>query len=94
MPVWLEEKTGHLVLTLHVQPGARRTEVMGTHGAALKVKLAAPPVDGKANEELQRFLAEVFAVPKRNVVLLSGATGRGKRVRVDAPDRRPDKAWG
>lgn len=94
MPAWLEEKTGHLVLVLHVQPGARRTEVVGTHGQALKMKLAAPPVDGKANDELLRYLADAFGVPLRNVALLSGATGRSKRVRIDAPERRPDKDWG
>lgn len=94
MPAWLEEKAGHLVLVLHVQPGARRTEVVGTHGQALKVKLAAPPVDGKANDELLRYLAEAFGVPLRNVALLSGATGRSKRVRVDLPKHRPDKDWG
>ncbi|QQR85987.1 MAG: YggU family protein [Flavobacteriales bacterium] len=94
MPVWLEEKTGHLVLTLHVQPGARRTEVVGTHGQALKIKLAAPPVDGKANDELLRYLAAAFGVPLRNVALLSGATGRSKRVRVELPRHRPDKDWG
>jgi len=82
-----------LQLTLHVQPGASRTEVTGTHGDALKVRLAAPPVDGKANAELLRFLAEVFGVPRRNVTLLRGESSRAKVVRIARPVVRPDVDW-
>jgi len=59
---WLREEDGAVVLALHVQPGAKRTQAEGAHGDALKVRLAAPPVDGKANAELVRFLAEAFGV--------------------------------
>jgi uncharacterized protein len=82
-----------LQLTLHVQPGASRTAVIGTHGDALKVRLAAPPVDGKANAELLRFLAEAFGVPRRNVTLLRGETSRAKVVRIARPAVRPDLGW-
>jgi uncharacterized protein (TIGR00251 family) len=82
-----------LRLTLHVQPGATRTEVTGTHGDALKVRLAAPPVDGKANAELLRFLAEAFGVPRRNVTLVHGETSRAKVVRIARPAARPDLSW-
>jgi hypothetical protein len=82
-----------LVLTLHVQPGAKRTEVAGTHGNALKIRLAAPPVDGKANAELLRFLAGAFGVPRRAVTLLRGEMSRQKTVRIEAPQRRPDLEW-
>jgi hypothetical protein len=86
-----------LVLALHVQPGASRTEVAGTHGVAgdarLKVRLAAPPVDGKANGELLRFLAEAFGVPLRQVILVRGASSRQKTVRIESPARRPDHDW-
>ena len=82
-----------LQLTLHVQPGASRTEVAGTHGDALKVRLAAPPVDGKANAELLRFLAEAFGVPRRNVTLVRGETSRAKIVRIARPVARPDLSW-
>lgn len=94
MPTWLIEAPGHLLLTLRVQPGAKRTEVAGSLGDALKIRLAAPPVDGKANEALIAFLAEAFGVPVRNVTLVSGHTSRSKRVRVDGPKRRPDGEWG
>jgi hypothetical protein len=75
-----EPKTGAWVLTLHIQPGARRTEVIGRHGDALKIRLAAPPVDGRANQVLRRFLAERFQLSLDAVELRSGLTGRHKRV--------------
>jgi uncharacterized protein (TIGR00251 family) len=91
---WLREGDhGALVLTLHVQPGSKRTEVAGAHGDALKVRLAAPPVDGKANAELLRFIADAYEVPLRNVTLIRGETSRDKIVRVEAPARRPDRGW-
>lgn len=93
MPTWLTEAPDKIVLQLHVQPGARRTEVAGTHGDALKIRLAAPPVDGKANDELTAFLAKEFGVPKRQVELVSGAASRNKRVQIHAPVLRPDKGW-
>lgn len=69
-------------LALQIQPRASRTEVVGAHGDALKIRLAAPPVDGEANEELVRFLAKTLGVPKSAVTIVSGATGKRKRVRV------------
>ncbi len=90
---WRREDGAALVLTLHVQPGAKRTEVAGAHGEALKIKLAAPPVDGKANAELLRFLADAFGVPLRQVTLVRGETSRAKVVRIESPARRPDTDW-
>jgi uncharacterized protein len=95
---WRRADGAALVLTLHVQPGAKRTEVAGTHGEGtqtrLKVRLAAPPVDGKANAELLRFLADVFGVSLRSVTLLRGESSRAKVVRIEGPSLRPDKDWG
>ena len=78
-----------LLLDLHVQPGAKRSELAGLRGEALKVRVAAPAVDGRANLALAAFLAEQFGVPKGRVVLERGAGGRRKRVRVVAPTRLP-----
>ena len=78
---------------MHVQPGARRTGVAGVHGAALKVALAAPPVDGKANAALRAFLADAFDVPLARVTIVRGTTSRDKVVRIDAPVARPDHGW-
>ena len=89
-----EEAAGAaVVLSLHVQPGAKRSAVAGAHGDALKIRLAAPPVDGKANAELVRFLADAFGVPLRNVALVRGDTSRTKVVRIAQPRLRPDRAW-
>jgi uncharacterized protein (TIGR00251 family) len=93
MPAWLHENEDALVLELHVQPGAKRTEVAGLHGGALKLRLAAPPVDGRANDALVAFLADAFGVPLRSVTLLRGAASRSKHVRIEAPARRPDRDW-
>ena len=82
MPWLRREASGELLLVLHVQPGAKKTGIAGTYGEALKVRLASPPVDGKANECLVEFLAELLEVPRAQVELVSGATSRRKRVRV------------
>lgn len=91
---WRREEDAALVLALYVQPGAKRTEIAGEHGDAtqtrLKVRLAAPPVDGKANAALVRFLALAFGVPPSRVTLVRGATSRQKTVRIDRPALRPD----
>lgn len=79
---WLRVAGDDVVLSLHIQPGAKRTEVAGVHGEALKVRLNAPPVDGKANDALIAFLAERLGVPKARVILEAGQTSRSKRVRV------------
>jgi len=90
---WLRSEDAAIILRLHVQPGARRTEFAGIHGDAVKIRLAAPPVDGKANAELLRFLCAVFGVPQRAVTLLQGETSRRKTVRIEAPRLRPDHGW-
>lgn len=84
MADWLRAAAdGSLVLSLHIQPGARRTGFAGLHGEAMKLRLAAPPVDGKANAALCAYLAEFCGVPKSAVSLLSGETSRAKRVRIE-----------
>ena len=71
-----------LVLELHVQPGARKSEFAGMHGERMKVRLAAPPVDGKANAELVAFLAAHYGVPRANVSIDAGLSSRRKRVSI------------
>jgi uncharacterized protein len=79
---WLRTAGDDVVLNLHIQPGARKTEVVGLHGDALKIRLNAPPVDGKANDCLIAFIADRLGVPKARVILESGQTSRAKRVRI------------
>jgi hypothetical protein len=70
-------------LTIHVRPRARRTEIVGWHGDAVKMRVAAPPIAGAANEELVRFLADVLGVPPSAVRIAGGHTARRKRVEID-----------
>lgn len=84
-----------VVLVIHAQPGAKHSVFAGLHGDALKVRLAAPAQEGKANRELCRFLAEAFGVSLSAVTLLSGESSRSKRVRVTTPKQWPPAlaAW-
>ncbi len=78
-----------MTLTLHVQPGAKRSEIIGLHGDALKIKLAAPPVEGRANEALLKFIAELFDVPIRNVEFKQGEQSRRKVAAVVGSNVNP-----
>jgi uncharacterized protein len=64
------------------------------HGGSLKIRLAAPAIEGRANAALIAFLARAFAVPEHAVTLVRGAKSRRKIVRIKAPGARPDQAWG
>lgn len=83
MSSWcLRSPDGTLVLRVHAQPGAKRTEVAGLHGESLKIRVAAPPLEDRANEALAAFLAERLGVARRDVKLASGAKSREKRFEV------------
>jgi uncharacterized protein (TIGR00251 family) len=71
-----------LSISVHAQPGAKRTEVAGLHGDALKVRVAAPALEDRANEALVAFVAERLGVRKRDVEVVSGEHSREKRVEV------------
>ena len=71
-----------MILDLHVQPGASRSEFAGMHGERLKVRLAARAVDGKANEALIEFLAAHYKVPRSSVRITAGLKSRRKRVEI------------
>lgn len=75
-----------VMLEVRVQPGARRTEIVGRHGDALKVRVAAPAVDGRANDELVVFLARTFGIRRNRVLIRFGSTGRRKRVVLGGTD--------
>lgn len=85
MAEWWRSGEGRALLTVHVQPGAKRTEVAGLYGDALKIRLAAPPVDGKANAALTAFVADRLGLAKSAVHLKSGQTSRRKVLEVAAP---------
>ncbi|HUE90919.1 DUF167 family protein [Pseudomonas sp.] len=78
-----------LILDCHLQPKASKDEFAGLHGERIKIRLTAPPVDGKANAQLLAFLAAAFAVGKSQVSLESGQQSRQKRVRIKQPRHFP-----
>ncbi|MEO7361335.1 MAG: DUF167 domain-containing protein [Gemmatimonadaceae bacterium] len=74
----LSESRGVVRLAVHVQPGAKRSSVVGAHGDALKITISAPPVDGKANDAICSFVASLLGVPARSVTVAAGVTSRRK----------------
>ena len=82
-PLRVDVKGTVVRVAVHVQPRASRSEIIGVHGTALKVRLQAPPVDGAANDALVRLLADSLGVSPRCVRVVAGATSRAKMVEVD-----------
>ena len=91
-PSYLIWQDDGALLDLAVIPNAKRSQLAGLHDGALRVRLAAPPVDGAANEALQRWLADEVGIPKSHVQLLRGASGRRKRVKL-LVERRALQDW-
>ncbi|MBL8259268.1 MAG: YggU family protein [Candidatus Competibacteraceae bacterium] len=78
-----------LFLNVRIRPRAGRDQWLEPRGDRIWVRIAAPPVDGKANAQLRAFLAELFGVAQSQVSLLAGESGRDKRLRIAAPRRLP-----
>lgn len=82
LPEWMQAQDGAIRLEILVQPRASRTRVVGPHGDRLKIQVAAPPVEGEANDALIRHVAGLLGVPRRDVEVLSGESGRRKALRI------------
>ena len=85
LPAWIGidgDSADSFIIALHCQPGAKKTEVQGEHDGRLKLRLAAPPVEGKANEALIQWLSKTLDIRRANIELLAGDLSRLKRVRV------------
>ena len=82
MPIKLSEKDGWLRFEVHAKPRAKKSCIVGPRGEAVEIALAAPPVDGAANEELIKMLSKALGVPKRNLQLVRGETSHTKLVAV------------
>ncbi|MCK6263049.1 DUF167 family protein YggU [Vibrio sp. ZSDE26] len=83
-------KDGHdIVLRLYIQPKASRDKIVGVHGNELKIAITAPPVDGKANAHLTKFLSKQFKVAKGLIDIEKGELGRHKQIRVQSPTLIP-----
>lgn len=90
MTAWYRWDGEDLILHLRIQPKASKDEFAGPYGdRQYRIRITAPPVDGKANQHLLRFLAKSFGVAKSRIELLSGASGRDKVIRIPHPAKRP-----
>jgi len=87
-PLSVRAIDGRVRFAVRVQPRASRSEVVGVHGEALRIRLSAPPVGGAANEQLVIFLADIFAVSRRSVRILAGESSRSKLVEIDGVTER------
>ncbi|SFF84939.1 DUF167 family protein [Neptunomonas qingdaonensis] len=79
-----------LTLSCQIQPKSSRDEIVGLQADSVKIRITAPPVDGKANAHLIKFLAKAFGVSRSAVSIASGETGRKKVVRIEDPDKLPE----
>ena len=79
----IREENGTIDFSVRVIPRSSRSEIVGEHDGAMKVRLSAPPVDGAANEELIKLVAKKLSVQKSAVVIVSGETSKTKRLRID-----------
>lgn len=85
LPVWIETDAhdlGTFILMIYCQPGAKNTEVQGLHDGRIKIRLAAPPVDGKANSALIAWLSKRIRLPQHSIELVGGELNRHKRIRL------------
>src|SRR5690606_14555631 len=86
LPGWLREVEGGVKVEILVQPRASRTRAVGEHDGRLKIQVAAPPVDGAASAELLSFLAERLKLPRRDLAIVAGETGRRKTILLRGVD--------
>ena len=86
---WYHWKNNSLILDIRVQPRASRDEIARPLGERLRIRLTAPPVDGKANQQLLNFLANLCSVGRNQVNLISGASSRNKRIAIERPITLP-----
>ncbi|HEY1080466.1 MAG TPA: DUF167 family protein [Bdellovibrio sp.] len=82
----IESIKGGVRLHLFIQPKSSKNEVVGIHNGEIKIKITAPPIDGRANEDLIEYLSDLFDVPKRDIILAKGETGRHKTVDIAGVD--------
>jgi uncharacterized protein (TIGR00251 family) len=79
----------NLIVHCHFQPNARADEIVGIHDKRLKIRITAPPVDGKANDHIVKWFSKLFKVPKGHIDILQGELGRQKTLRIQSPKFLP-----
>lgn len=90
---WFTRTAHGVTIAVHAQPGAKHSDIAGLHGERLKVRVAAPPVEGKANEALIEFIAERLGVPRSRVRVIRGEHSRMKLIDVADPAADPARLW-
>jgi len=88
---WCSAVSGGVRISVQITPNAKKSEVIGVLEDALKIRLRAQPIEGKANEALVRFLADTLSVPKNAVSITHGQTNKRKMIEVSAPDITPER---
>lgn len=91
--MWYKSDSEGLIIYVYAQPGAKKTEIVGIHDDALKIRLNTPAIEGRANEALVKFIAEQFAVPQRQVRLVRGEKIRRKTLKIIGSVVEPDKVF-
>jgi hypothetical protein len=81
-PIWLKQTPAGITLSLHCQPGAKQTKVVGLHDGCLKISLQAPALENKANELLLAWLSKQLKVPQKQIQFVSGQNSRKKRIEI------------
>ena len=87
--MWYTQKSNSIIVNVYLQPGAKRTEIVGLHGDALKIRLTSRPIDGCANEALLKYIAQLFEVPLRQVKLMQGDKSRQKKLIITGSKIEP-----
>jgi len=91
LPSWARRTTDGWLIAVHVQPGAKKSEIAGLHGDALKIRVAAPALEGKANAAVIALIAERTGVAKSKIRVLRGEHSREKRIEILAPEIAADE---
>ena len=86
MKPWYNRTGEGWLLTIHAQPGAKKNEVAGLHGDALKIRVASPPIEGRANKALTDYIAQTLNIARNKVMVLRGEKGRDKQILVAVPE--------
>jgi uncharacterized protein (TIGR00251 family) len=80
--VWYVQRAGVVTIKVYVQPGAKCTEIVGLHADSLKIRLNAPPIEGRANDALLKLVAHLFDVPKQQIALKRGVQSKYKTITI------------
>ncbi|MBE9562068.1 MAG: YggU family protein [Proteobacteria bacterium] len=80
----------NLVLSIYVQPRSSKNCIVGVYDNKLKVKVTAPPVDGKANADIYKLFAKLFGIAKSKIIILNGQTSRNKNILIKSPKKIPN----